>query len=115
MMSATSYATLSVAVMGLFGQPQLSSIPATSLPPAIGKTSSGSSMLLQLSSPRWQRPLTTVAPGPQAVRVAPQEPPAPQMAALAHWRATQVPPPVQVLAVPGAVQVVPGFPEFAEH
>src|SRR5215813_1497331 len=98
-MSATSYAALSVAVIGLFGQPQLSSMPATSLPLTIGHSSSGSSMLLQLSSPRWQRPLTTVAPG-----VAPP---------LVQARA--VAPQVQMLAVPGAVQVAPALPELAEH
>src|SRR5262249_30314903 len=120
MMSATSYAALSVAVIGLFGQPQLSSMPATSLPLTIGHSSSGSSMLLQLSSPRWQRPLTTVAPGVapplvQARAVAPQAPPVPQLALLTHWLAMQVPPPVQMLAVPGAVQVAPALPELAEH
>src|SRR4029453_4443876 len=114
-MSATSYAAFSVAVTGLFAQPQLSSMPATSLPPVIGHCSSASSTLLQLSSPRWQRPLTTGAP-PQALTVAPQVPPAPQSAATTHRLATQVPPPRQAPpATPGVVQTVPGLLELAEQ
>src|SRR5262245_13816968 len=101
--------------IGLLTHPQLSSMPATSLPPTIGQSSSASSMLLQLSSPRWQRPLTTVAPAPQASAVAPQAPPAPQLAALTHWFAMQVPPPVHELAVPGAVHAVPAFVELVEQ
>src|SRR6185295_16803870 len=108
-MSATSYAAFSVAVTGLFAQPQLSSIPATSLPLAIGQSSSASSTLLQLSSPRWQRPLTTVAPAPHASAVAPQVPPAPQPALLTHWTAMQVPPTQVPPAAPGDVQVAPGL------
>src|SRR4029079_12075465 len=114
-MSATSYAAFSVAVTGLFAQPQLSSMPAASLPPAIGQSSSGSSTWLQLSSPRWQRPLTTVAPAPQASAVAPQAPEAPQFAAATHGVALQMRPRVRVPAVPGVVQTVPALDEFAEQ